>query len=156
MKGFSGSRFLFQSICLCLGIFSGFAVISAQNLPEDAPVLISQPGSTRALTASRTRKGTDFSAEIFPAGGNTRITFFVTNLELLADEGANAFRVDAQDSRGYRYPLQIISFEPTAERPWVYALTVRLHVAYGKRRRCFGASKLARNVEQSRASFDRF
>lgn len=127
MKRFSISLFLFQSICICLCIFSGSAIISAQNLAEDAPILISQPDSTRALTAKMSRKGYDFSARTFPASGNTRITFFVTNLELLPNEGANAFRVDAQDSRGFRYPLQIISFEPTAERPWVYALTIKLH-----------------------------
>ena len=91
MKRFSVSRFLFQAICLC--IFSGSAIISAQNLPEDAPVLISQPDSTRALTAKPSRKVYDFSPKVFPASGNTRITFFVTNLELLQDEGANAFRV---------------------------------------------------------------
>ncbi|MEP6902523.1 MAG: DUF1800 family protein [Actinomycetota bacterium] len=129
MKRFSVSCVLYQTICLCLYIFSGFAIITAQNLPEDAPILISQPDSTRALTAKPTRKGDDFSPKIFPASGNTRITFFVTNLELLPNEGANAFRVDAQDARGFRYPLQIISFAPTTERPWVYALTVKLHGA---------------------------
>lgn len=98
-------------------------------MPEDAPILISQPNSTRALTAKSTRKGYDFSPQLFQAGRNTRMTFFVTNLDLLPDEGANAFRVDAQDARGFRYPLQIVSFEPTAERPWVYALTVKLHNA---------------------------
>jgi uncharacterized protein (DUF1800 family) len=127
MKRFSVSRVLFRSICLCLCIFSASAAIFAQTLPEDAPVLISQPDSTRALTASRTRKVYDFSPKIFPASGNTRITFFVTNLELLPNEGANAFRVDAQDARGFRYPLQIVSLEPLAERPWVYALTIKLH-----------------------------
>ncbi len=127
MKRFSVSRFLFQSICVCFCIFSVSAIALAQNLPEDAPVLISQPDSTRALTAKRTPKGDDFSPKLFPANGNTRITFFVTNLDLLQNEGANAFRVDAQDARGFRYPLQIVSFEPLADRPWVYALTVKLH-----------------------------
>jgi uncharacterized protein (DUF1800 family) len=127
MKRFSFPCFLLQSIGICICIFSAFATISAQNLPEDAPVLISQPDSTRALTAFRTRKGFDFSPAVFEAGAGARITFFVTNLELLPEEGANAFRVDAQDARGFRYPLQIVSFEPTVERPWVYALTVRLH-----------------------------
>ena len=129
MKRFSVSRFLFQVICISLCSFCGFAIISAQNLPEDAPVLISQPDSTRALTAKPSRKVYDFLPKVFPASGNTRITFFVTNLDLLQDEGANAFRVDAQDARGFRYPLQIVSFEPLAMRPWVYALTVKLHGA---------------------------
>ena len=127
MKRFSFPRFLLQSISFCFGIFCAFFAISAQILPEDAPVLISQSGSTRALTATRTRKGFDFSPNVFQAGGAARITFFVTNLELLPEEGASAFRVDAQDARGWRYPLEIVSLEPTAERPWVYALTVRLN-----------------------------
>jgi uncharacterized protein (DUF1800 family) len=127
MKRFSVPRFLLQSICLCLGIFSASADFSAQNLPEDAPVLISRPDSTRALTAARTRQSFDFSPNVFQAGKDRRLTFFVTNLELLPEEGASAFRVDAQDARGFRYPLQIVSLEPTKERPWVYALTVRLH-----------------------------
>jgi uncharacterized protein (DUF1800 family) len=129
MKRFSVPRFLSQIFGICFCIFSASIIISAQVLPEDAPVLISQPDSTRALTARSTRKGYDFSPELFLAGGNTRMTFFVTNLDLLPDEGANAFRVDAQDARGFRYPLQIISLEPTTERPWVYALTVKLHGA---------------------------
>jgi uncharacterized protein (DUF1800 family) len=129
MKRFSVPRFLLQIFCICFCTFSASIIISAQILPEDAPVLISQPDSTRALTARSTRRGYDLSPKIYLAGGNTRITFFVTNLELLPDEGANAFRVDAQDGRGFRYPLQIISLAPTAERPWVYALTVKLHSA---------------------------
>ncbi len=129
MKRFSFPFILSQIFCICFCIFSASIIISAQVLPEDAPILISQPDSTRALTAKSTRKGYDFSPQLFQAGKNTRITVFVTNLSLLPDEGANAFRVDAQDARGYRYPLQIVSFEPTAERPWVYALTVKLHNA---------------------------
>jgi uncharacterized protein (DUF1800 family) len=126
MKRFSVSRFLFQIICItCL--LTASIIVSAQNLPEDAPILISQPGSTRALTVKSSRKIDDSAPQIFPASGNTRITFFVTNLDLVANEGANAFRVDAQDARGFRYPLQIVSFEPTTARPWVYALTVKLH-----------------------------
>jgi uncharacterized protein (DUF1800 family) len=129
MKRFSVPRFLLQSISICVCIFSAFLIISAQNLPEDAPVLISQPDSIRALTANRTRKGYDFSPRVFQASSDTRITFFVTKLDLLPEEGANAFRVDALDARGFRYPLQIVSFEPTKERPWVYALTIKLHDA---------------------------
>jgi uncharacterized protein (DUF1800 family) len=127
MKRFSVPRFLLQSICISFCIFSASANFSAQILSEDAPVLISQPDSTRALTARALRKGYDFSPNVLQAGRNTRITLFVTNLELLPEEGANAFRVDAQDAQGFRYPLQIVSLEPTRERPWVYALTVRLH-----------------------------
>jgi uncharacterized protein (DUF1800 family) len=131
MKRFSGPRFLLQISYICVCIFSVSICISAQNLASDAPVLISQSDSTRALTAKPSRRSYNFSPRIFQAGPDTRITFFVTNLDLLPGEGANAFRVDAQDANAYRYPLQIISFEPLAERPWVYALTVRLHGSMG-------------------------
>ena len=128
MKRFSFPCFLLQGVFLCFCIFSASAAF-AQNTLEDAPVLISQPDSTRALTAARTRKGFDYSSSIIQANRNARITFFVTNLELLEAEGATAFRVDAQDARGVRYRLPIVSIEPTVERPWVYALTVRVHPA---------------------------
>jgi hypothetical protein len=113
MKRFSVSRFLLPVIGICL--FSVLTAI-AQNLPADAPVLVSQPDSTRALTAARTRRGFDFAPRVFQADVNPEITFFVTNLELLPAEGASAFRVDAQDARGWRYPLQIVSFEQTEDR----------------------------------------
>lgn len=116
-------KFLISSLLIC---FFALTFLAA-SLPEDAPVLISQPDSTRALTARPTRRGLDYSVKVFPARGNTQITLFVTNLELLPNEGANAFRVDAQDSRNFRYPLRVVSLEPLAERPWVYALTVQLH-----------------------------
>ena len=121
--------FVSCGVFLCLALLG--SAISAQTLPEDAPVLISEPGSTRALTARPARRGIDDSARVFAPGGQTRVTVFVTNLELLKGEGANAFRADVQDAQFYRYPLEIISLEPTAERPWVYALTVRLHAQLG-------------------------
>jgi len=131
MSGFSVNRLIFRSIISCLFIFVLTFFAFAANLPEDAPILISQPDSTRALTAGKTRKGFDYSINVFPVEGKTRITLFVTNIELLKNEGANAFRVDAQDSRYYRYPLRVVSLEPLADRPWVYALTVQLHGQMG-------------------------
>jgi hypothetical protein len=67
----------------------------------------------------------------FSPGGKTRVTVFVTGVELLPGEGATAFRADATDGRYSRYPLQIVSLAPTPERPWVYALTFRLHAGMG-------------------------
>ncbi|HQU83820.1 MAG TPA: DUF1800 family protein, partial [Pyrinomonadaceae bacterium] len=127
MPRFSFIRLIFQAIFCCLLFFCATIFAFSANLPEDAPILISQSGSTRALTAKPTRKGLDYSVKIFPAEAKTRLTLFVTNIELLKNEGANAFRVDAQDSRYFRYPLRVVSLEPLAERPWVYALTVQLH-----------------------------
>src|SRR4030095_9149023 len=99
------------------------------SLPEDAPILVSEPNSTRALVSIGPRSRTGPSFRVIPVGAS--VTFYVTNLELLKGEGATAFRADLQDVQSYRYPLEILSFSPTQERPWVYALTVRLHGAIG-------------------------
>ena len=98
----------------------------ANTLPEDAPILISQPDSTRALAVNATGRRINSEIVVFQPGSRTRITLFVTNLELLAGEGATAFRADVEDADKTRYPLEIVSFKQTAERPWVYALTIRL------------------------------
>jgi hypothetical protein len=111
-------------------VFLASQVLSAQaSVPEDAPILISEANSTRALfTIPSTPRGAP-PQRVVPVG--SRVTFYVTNLDLLKGEGKTAFRADVQDARHYRYPLEIVSFEPTAERNWVYALTVRLHDAIG-------------------------
>ena len=101
------------------------AFVQADNLPEDAPVLLSEPNSTRAVfTVSGTR-----STRIIIPGRHRIVTFFVTNLALIDGEGANAFRAEFEDSRRYRYPLEIVSFEPSAKS--VYALSVRLPSTLG-------------------------
>ncbi len=111
-------------------VFLSCQIVFAQaSLPEDAPILISESNSTRAIvTVGRTRAGSA-PLRVVPVG--SRVTFYVTNLELLKGEGATAFRADLQDSQHYRYPLEILSFQPTVDRPWVYALTVQLHDAIG-------------------------
>lgn len=98
-------------------------------LPEDAPIVVSEPNSTRALVTIGPRSRTGRFSRVVPVGG--RATFYVTNLDLMKGEGATAFRADLQDVQSYRYPLEVLSLVPTAERPWVYALTVRLHDAIG-------------------------
>ena len=113
---------------LC-AIFSN-GIVSGQTLPEDAPVLISQNDSTRALTVGETR-GQRGLSKVFPPGSRTFITFFVTNLDLLPNEDKRAFRADLQISGKKRYPLEIVEFEPLNDKPWVYALTVRLNEKIG-------------------------
>jgi uncharacterized protein (DUF1800 family) len=90
-------------------------------------VLVSEANSTRALIAySKGGRGENVSARVIPPGRNNIVTFFITNLDLLAGEGANAFRAEFEDSQHFRYPLQVVRFEPLAEHKGVYALSVRL------------------------------
>lgn len=111
-------------------MFLASQALSVQaSLPEDAPIVISEADSTRALITIGPGRHRSAPLTVVPVGA--RVTFYVTNLELLKGEGLTAFRADLQDAGYLRYPLDILSFEPTTERPWVYALTVRLHTAIG-------------------------
>ncbi len=114
-----------------VSLFLSLQILIAQSpLPEDAPILISEPNSTRALLAiSRPRGGIPPLVRVVPVG--SQVTLYVTNLDLLKGEGRTAFRADLQDAEHYRYPMEVLSFEPTRERSWVYALTVRLHPNVG-------------------------
>jgi uncharacterized protein (DUF1800 family) len=114
---------------LCVLLYC--APVFANSLPEDAPILMSQSDSTVALAGSPTKMGVDTSVRVFQPGGRTRITLFVTNLDLLENEGATAFRAEIEDAQHYRYPLEIVSFEPTTMSKWVYALTLRLNDGVG-------------------------
>jgi uncharacterized protein (DUF1800 family) len=98
-------------------------VIRGTALPEDAPILISEAGSTRALTVLPLAGA---NPRIIQPGRRQVVTFYLANLDLLPGEGGNAFRVELEDSRHYRIPLQIAGFEPVAEYKGVYALSVRL------------------------------
>ena len=100
----------------------------AASLPEDAPIVVSESDSTRALVTLSRGRGAPLQ-RVIPVGAEA--TVYVTNLELLKGEDATAFRADIQDESFYRYPLEIVSFAPTAERSWVYALTFRLHPQIG-------------------------
>ena len=100
---------------------------AALNLPEDAPILISEPNSTRALITSSNFGDADSAVKIVKSGKRGIITFYLTNLDLLADEGASAFRIEAEDSEHYRYPLDIASFDRSEIYKDVYALNVKLN-----------------------------
>ncbi len=98
-------------------------------LPDDAPIVVSEPNSTRAIVTVNQKRRPSPPLRVIPIGST--VTFYVTNLELLKGEGATAFRADLQDAANYRYPLEVLSLQATPDRPWVYALTVRLHPAIG-------------------------
>lgn len=117
------NRFSGRLLAPIFVVLSAFAV-AAQDLPDDAPILISVAGSTRILANDPDRKGE--TVNNVRADERERLTIYVTNLDLLADEGVNALRLDAQDSRGVRFPIVPEKLEPLADRPWVYALTIRL------------------------------
>src|SRR5688572_2201610 len=103
-----------------------------ENFESSAPILISEADSTRALTANPDNwKGMlpKKNSEIFLPG--SRVVVFVTNINLLPDEGANAFRAFAEDSGGKRYRLTIENISKLSRQNWIYGLTLRLYDANG-------------------------
>src|SRR6476469_3452450 len=83
---------------LCVLLLLSFVVSKAQEVfdPDPnspTPVLLSEFGSTRALAAPA---GTIVSIEKLPGQAfspGSFVELFVTNLALMPDEGANAFRI---------------------------------------------------------------
>jgi hypothetical protein len=114
-------------LCLLVSV----TVISGSSLPEDAPILISERTSTRAVTGSLSGSDSSKTVHVFPAGTETLATLFVTNLDLMPGEGRTAFRADVQDAAYRRFPLQVVSFEPSSVVRGVYAITVRLRSDIG-------------------------
>ena len=110
-------------------VFLGLPGLAVANLPEDAPIVVSEPNSTRALVVLSRKRGAPLQ-RVIPVGATA--TVYVTNLaELLKNEDATAFRADIEDARHYRYPLEVISFQQTPDRSWVYAVTFKLHPQLG-------------------------
>ena len=126
------SRFLrlrFQLTCaaflIILLAFSVFAEIDPDpNSPT--PILISKSGSTRALVnrLESTDRRSSSKSEAFEY--NSEIVLFVTNIELMNGEGANAFRVHIEDSDGRKYRFPVLEIEQHPDYEWVFAVKVLL------------------------------
>ncbi len=114
-------------LALLVSAFVLFTVqLFAQEDIDRAPIIISHPDSTRAFTVSADSGLYDPVSKVFAPGGKTRFGIFVTNVELLEREGADAFRADVQLANGKRFGLPVEGFEQLRDSPWVYLMTVRL------------------------------
>ena len=121
-------------IIACLLVLS-FAALARAQAYRDSPVLISEEGSTRALATStgtwQRHRLPLANQTLWPAGDASRVTMFVHNLDLMAGEGANAFRADAQTAAGRRYSLPIESIQRLPGLDWIYAVSMRLNPELG-------------------------
>lgn len=118
-----------------LGAFSLIVLLSGtgwgQMDPDPnspTPILLSMDDSTRALAeypGGLPRKGrSSFRDTAFPPGA--KINLFVTNIDLMPGEGANAFRVLVEDSRGRMYRFPVLDLQPVKDQDGVYAVTTLL------------------------------
>ena len=133
------SCFLLKILSASFATFLLFFPILAQdetdpNPDSPTPVLLSEADSIRALTAlpdAKPRRGKQptFQSQAFSL--DSEIKLYVTNLDLMKDEGANAFRVYVEDAKGRQYRFPVLDFQPVGGYDGVYALTVKLRDEIG-------------------------
>src|SRR5215203_3665286 len=96
------------------------------NPDSPTPVLLNQANSSQVLAANSTVwKGSlpKLTPTLFRP--SQTITLFVTNLDLMENEGANAFRVYLYQKSGKTFELQTEDLSPVNKT--VYALRVRIY-----------------------------
>lgn len=105
--------------------------IPAQSDPDPnspTPILVSIEGAPRLLTyqALRSRKHSLSrpSLDVIRPGGLA--VMFVTNLDLMEGEDANAFRIYARDEKGRSYRFPVVALAPAPGQPDVYSITFRV------------------------------
>lgn len=102
--------------------------VSAQGEVESPePVLISESGSTRVLAVNAENwTGALPATSTASVRAGSRIVVFISNIDLIDGEGANAFRVFASDRAGKQFRLVVEDIQALPKRPWIFGMTVRL------------------------------
>jgi uncharacterized protein (DUF1800 family) len=121
-------RFLFWLAAVVL--IAATIPSSAQGDPDPnspTPILLSVEGSPRVLahSALKSKRYTLTRPAIDAFKPNMHAVLYVADLDLMENEGANAFRVYARDAKGRSYRFPVTDIRPAAE-PGVHALTIRL------------------------------
>ncbi len=105
----------------------------AQNLTDPdpnspTPVLLTGPDSNRALAHSQAanRKAHLARASEQAFYPESKVTLYVTNLALMEGEGANAFRVYAENAKGHTFRFPVLDLSPIADGNGIYAVTIYL------------------------------
>ncbi len=127
MKTHNILRIFTAALAVCLMVISALA----QDDPDPnspTPILLAGPDRTRVL-AVPTRRIRLFdqgaaSRQAFPP--NSKITIYVRNVDLMEGEGANAFRVYAEDAKGRQFRFPILAFRVSDPEKSTYAVTIRL------------------------------
>ena len=129
------SKQLWYLTCLLLSISLFALAVCAEDDPDPdspTPVLMSQSNSSQVLAInSPSWKGKlpKTSAQMFRP--SQIVTLFVTNLDLMENEGANSLRVFLYQQNGKTFELQTLELVPVDKS--VYALRVRIYDPNGFR-----------------------
>ncbi len=114
------------SVGLTLGAFAQDLTDPDPNSPS--PLLLTNPESNSVLAHSRPAGG---KAELARASDadfipENKLTLYVTNLDLMEGEGANAFRVYAQNAKGNCFRFPVLDISPVSDGGGIYAMTILL------------------------------
>lgn len=113
-------------MAIALLVIGAANLVKAQTLPTDAPVLLSEIGSTRAYIPRLRSKQAPLGPVVVQPSDDSRVTLYAVNMELLKGEGAAAFRAFVEDANRRQVYVTVESVKPTAERDWVYEIVLRL------------------------------
>jgi uncharacterized protein (DUF1800 family) len=135
MSGFITPRPLARlSALLRAGLLLGLCGAASSAL--GAPVLLSEPDSTRAIALeSPTFRRGPFAPRTpmpFHPDGRARLMLFAINLNLLPGESANALRADAEDGAHRLYSLTVEYAGKVPGQEWMHAVVVRLPEELGE------------------------
>jgi uncharacterized protein (DUF1800 family) len=124
-------RFWLQILCTGLVIFLlAFPVFAEEDADPNSPtpILLSEPDSTRALatSAGKSWRGSLPKPQARAFGLYQKVMLFVTNVDLMDSEGANAFRVYVEDAKGRQYRFPVLEIQQVKAENTVYALTIIL------------------------------
>ena len=102
-------------------------IATAQEDPDPnspTPILLTEVDSTRAIAQPFTKRRQAAlsrpSTQVF--WPNQKLVLFVTNIDLMQGEGANAFRLYFQDSLGREYRIPVLDLWPLPDQPGVYGV----------------------------------
>jgi uncharacterized protein (DUF1800 family) len=126
------SRFCSYFFGVFFTAVSIFSPVLAETDPDPdspTPILLSEKDSTRALAVNGRRfKGTlptNITTKSFLPGNNSKIVLFISNLDLMPDEGVNAFGVFIQNEKGTQFRLRPTDLQQVSKT--VYALTAVIY-----------------------------
>lgn len=107
----------------------------AQDDPDPnspTPVLLTEKDSKRAQAVAAGKSASARMSRLTSAfKPNSKVILFAANLDLEEDEGANAFRIYAQDSKGRGYRFPVMGIQPVKGQDGVFAVTVLLRDEIG-------------------------
>ncbi|HEY8563411.1 MAG TPA: DUF1800 family protein [Pyrinomonadaceae bacterium] len=115
-------------LLICVLMFLPAAAQTDPDPNSPTPILLTTPNWTSASIARPASKSA--SAQSAATSGSlaasSQIVLYVTNVDLMENEGASAFRLSAEDARGARYRFPVVNLRLIDRRNRIYALTAML------------------------------